>query len=109
MIGYAEKINKYKAKPISELITIKNERLIVRTAGLVSKIRKIFTKNGQPMIFATIEDLEQKSLEVVVFTSVLEKTSAVWSENNVVIIEGRISVRDGQAKMICDNAKKLEA
>ena len=109
LIGYAEKINKYKAKPISELITIKNERLIVRTAGLVSKIRKIFTKNGQPMIFATIEDLEQKSLEVVVFTSVLEKTSAVWSENNVVIIEGRISVRDGQAKMICDNAKKLEA
>jgi len=109
LIGYAEKINTYKAKPISELITIKNERLIVRTAGLVSKIRKIFTKNGQPMIFATIEDLEQKSLEVVVFTSVLEKTSAVWNENNVVIIQGRMSVRDGQAKMICDNAKKLEA
>lgn len=109
MSGYAEKINAYKAKPIAELMSIKNERLIVRTAGLVSKVRKIFTKSGQPMLFATIEDLAQKSLEIVVFTSVLEKTAPVWNENNVIIVQGRMSVRDGQAKMICDNAKKLEA
>jgi DNA polymerase-3 subunit alpha len=109
MSGYAEKIAAYKAKPIVELMSIKNEHLIVRTAGLVSKVRKIFTKSGQPMLFATIEDLAQKSLEVVVFTSVLEKTAAVWNENNVVIVQGRMSVRDGQAKMICDNAKRLEA
>jgi DNA polymerase-3 subunit alpha len=109
MTGYTEKINAYKAKPIADLMSIKNERLIVRTAGLVSKVRKIFTKNGQPMIFATIEDAAQKSLEVVVFTSVLEKTAPVWNENNVIIVQGRMSVRDGQAKMICDNAKRLEA
>ena len=109
MANYADKINAYKAKPIAELMTIKNERLIVRTAGLVSKVRKIFTKSGQPMLFATIEDLAQTSLEVVVFTSVLEKTASVWTENNVVIVQGRMSVRDGQVKMICDNAKKLEA
>jgi DNA polymerase-3 subunit alpha len=107
--SYAEKIKAYNAKPIAELMGITNEHLILRTAGLVSKVRKIFTKSGQPMLFATIEDLSQKSLEVVVFTSVLEKTVPVWTENNVVVIQGRMSVRDGQAKMICDNAKRLES
>ncbi len=106
---YAEKIAAYKAKPIADVVSITNERLIIRTAGLVSKIRKILTKTGQPMLFATIEDLAQSSLEIVVFNSVLEKTIPVWIENNVVIVQGRMSTRDGQAKMICDNAKKLEA
>ncbi len=108
LTGYAEKIKKYNAKPLAELAAVTNENLVVRAAGLVSKVRKIFTKSGQPMLFATIEDAAQKSLEIVVFTSVLEKTVPVWIENNIVIIQGRISVRDGQAKMICDNAKKLE-
>ena len=109
MSGYAERINAYKAKSIADCMLIKNERLIVRTAGLVSKVRKIFTKSGQPMLFATIEDLSQKSLEVIVFNSVLEKTVSVWNENNIIIVQGRMSVRDGQVKMICENAKRLEA
>ena len=64
MANYEDKINAYKAKPIAELMTIKNERLIVRTAGLVSKVRNIFTKSGQPMLFATIEDLAQTRLKL---------------------------------------------
>lgn len=95
------------AKSIAELMSITNERLIVRTAGVVTKLRKIVTKNGQPMIFATIEDTSQKPLEVVVFNSVLEKTAAAWAENVPVIVQGKISPRDGEVKMICDNAKRL--
>ena len=37
-------------------MSITDERHIVRTAGIVSKVKKIFTKCGQPMLFATIED-----------------------------------------------------
>ena len=105
---YAEKLKAYKAKPIAEISLIKNEHLILRVAGIISKINKIFTKNGQPMLFATIEDSSQKSIEIVVFNSVLEKTISVWKENNVVIVQGRISNKDGQVKMICDNAKQLQ-
>jgi DNA polymerase-3 subunit alpha len=105
---YAEKIKAYKAKSIAEIILVKNEHLILRVAGIISKINKIFTKNGQPMLFATIEDSSQKSIEIVVFNSVLEKTISVWKENNVVIVQGRVSNKDGQVKMICDNAKQLQ-
>ena len=81
---------------------------MVRTAGIVTKMRKIITKNGQPMIFATIEDLAQQNLEVVVFNSVLEKTASVWAENTPVIVEGKMSERDSEMKMICEKAKRLE-
>ncbi len=107
LTAHAEKLKAAGVKPIAELIAIKNERLIVRTAGVITKLRKIITKNGQPMIFATIEDASQKPLEVVVFNSVLEKTAPAWVMNAAIIVQGRISPRDGEAKLICDNAKRL--
>jgi DNA polymerase-3 subunit alpha len=109
MTNFTTAIEHYKCKPISEILTITDEKKIYRTAGLVSKVKKIFTKSGQPMIFATIEDASGgQSIEVVVFNSVLEKTSAAWTENACVIVDGRVSHRDGETKMLCENAKKLE-
>jgi DNA polymerase III alpha subunit len=72
-------------------------------------MKKIFTKSGQPMIFATIEDnVSGQSIEVVVFNSVLEKTSSVWLENACVIVDGHVSRRDGEVKLLAENAKRLE-
>jgi DNA polymerase-3 subunit alpha len=106
--AHAQTIAYYKAKPIAELMSNKSGAAIVRTAGIVTKMRKIITKNGQPMIFATIEDLARQNLEVVVFNSVLEKTMSVWAENAPVVVEGKMSERDGEMKMICEKAKRLE-
>jgi DNA polymerase-3 subunit alpha len=109
MTNHAATIEHYKCKPISEIAAQTDEKKIYRTAGLVSKVKKIFTKSGQPMIFATIEDGSgSQSIEVVVFNSVLEKTSAAWAENACVIVDGRVSHRDGETKMLCENAKRLE-
>jgi DNA polymerase-3 subunit alpha len=108
LTAHAEKIAYYRAKPIADLIAVKDEKKMLRTYGVVSKVKKIFTKSGQPMIFATIEDLAQQSIEVVVFNSVLEKTAAAWAVNNAVVLDGRISRRDNEIKIICENAKKLE-
>jgi DNA polymerase-3 subunit alpha len=107
MTKHAETIKLARARTIPDLMTIKNENLVVRTCGLVSKIKKIITKSGQAMIFVTLEDQFQKPIEVVVFNSVLEKTQKVWEENHIVLVQGRMSFRDGQAKFLCDNAKRL--
>jgi len=108
--SYKESIAHYKARSIADAVAAMNEpKKMIRTAGLVSKIQKITTKTGQPMIFATIEDnTSGQPLEIVVFNSVLEKTAPVWMENACVIVDGRMSSRDGQPKMICENAKRLE-
>ncbi len=48
LAAHAETTESVGVKPIAELMAMKNERLLVRTAGVVSKMRKIFTKSGQP-------------------------------------------------------------
>jgi DNA polymerase-3 subunit alpha len=108
LTAYQARIDYYRARPIADLASITDEKKMVRTAGVVSKMKKITTKSGQPMIFATIEDQHQQSIEVVVFNSVLEKTAAAWVENNPVILDGRISRRDNELKIICENAKRLQ-
>lgn len=104
---HTEKIKKSQAQSIDEVRLIKSENRIIRIAGVVSGIKKITTKNGQPMIFATIEDFSPTPLEVVVFNSIYEKTSALWENNNVLVVQGRMSLRNGETKLICDQAIKL--
>ena len=107
MTKHAETIKLARARTIPDCMAMKSESQVIRTCGLVSKIKKIITKSGQAMIFATIEDTSQKPLEVVVFNSVLEKTAKAWEQNNIVLVQGHMSFRDGEAKLICDNAKRL--
>lgn len=106
---YLKKIQNLKTKTVNELREIKNENITLKTAGLISKIQKVMTKTGQPMMFVQIEDFSPKPLEVIVFNNTLQKTMSVWQENNVVLIQGRMSWRNGEAKMICNTAQKLEA
>ncbi len=107
--SFKEKIAASHARTLSELRAIKNENLIIRAAGLVSTIKKILTKNGDAMMFATIEDFSPQPLEVVIFPKTLAKTEAAWHENNIVLLQGKMSWRGGEPKIICDDAKKLEA
>lgn len=96
-------------RTLDELRGIKNEKLLFRTGGLISQIKKIVTKNGQPMVFVTIEDFSPKPMEVLVFNSTLQNTANVWDANNIVVLEGHISWKDDEPKIICERAKRLEA
>ncbi len=105
--SYKEKLKELKTSSIEEVCAKNKENASVRIAGTIGEIKKILTKSGQPMIFAKIEDLSLKSLEVVVFNDTLAKTITVWKENNVVAIRGKMSWRNGEPKMICENAIQL--
>lgn len=106
---YKERFKEIKARPLAELRTMTNENMIYRTAGLVSQIKKITTKSGQPMLFVQLEDFSPKPMEMVVFARTLEKTGNVWQEGNIVVIEGKISTRDAEAKLIVERAQTLDA
>ncbi|RJP44613.1 DNA polymerase III subunit alpha [Candidatus Parcubacteria bacterium] len=105
---HGDRIKRANVRPIAELLQSKDGSSPVRVAGVVSKIRKILTKSGQPMVFVTIEDFSPKTLEVVVFNNTLEKTMPAWKEGNVVLIQGKMSSRNGERKLICEAAKKLD-
>jgi len=99
------KILEKKSTKISEL----NSRFInqrVKIGGIISRIKKIITKNGKSMLFMTLEDLTDK-IEVVVFPGVIERNPIVFRENKIVLISGRINERDGNQKLICENIEEI--
>jgi len=107
--AYEMEMLRLKAFPITKARAVMNDHESVRVVGLLASIKKITTKGGQPMVFATLEDFSPEPLEVVVFNSIYEATRAVWEPNRVIAVAGRISRRDNEPKLICEKAKVLEA
>lgn len=78
----------------------------VKVAGFISKIVSITTKMGQPMLFVTIQDFDANT-EILIFSDVLDKTKSIWVEGNVVLVAGKISLRNNESKIICSSAKQI--
>ena len=79
-----------------------------RICGFVSRRTVKQTKDGQLMLFLTVED-RTGGIECVVFPKGAAKFSSDVEENKAVVIEGRLSSRDGEdeIKLLVDNAYPL--
>lgn len=78
----------------------------IRIAGVINTIKKIITQKGEVMLFVKIEDTYD-SVETIVFPSVYNTSKENWIEGNIVIINGIISNKDGEFKVICNEVKAL--
>lgn len=65
----------------------------VKYAGIITSIKKKYTKNNKLMAFVTIEDLYGQT-EIIVFENVYLKAGKVLTEENIVLVEGRLSIRE---------------
>ena len=65
----------------------------VKYAGIISNIKKKYTKNNTLMAFVTIEDL-YGTTEVIVFESCYQKSTNYLMVDNVVLVTGRLSIRE---------------
>ena len=72
-----------------------NDGQIVKYAGIISSIKKKYTKNNKLMAFITIEDL-YGSAEVIVFENAYQNAVNSLIVDNVVIVEGRLSIREDE-------------
>ncbi|MDI6717675.1 MAG: DNA polymerase III subunit alpha [Patescibacteria group bacterium] len=113
--GYTHTLTANKVKPIKNLLQIENtgngnkyNGTNHRVAGIIMGIKKIVTKAGKPMLFAKLQDFSDE-IEVVVFTDVLSKNPDFWTENNLLIVEGRLSWNGDSAepKLICQGTIEL--
>jgi DNA polymerase-3 subunit alpha len=66
----------------------------VKIGGMVSAAKKIRTRSGSVMMFATIDDLEG-NIEVRVFEKALTAAEGALAEDNIVIVRGRVDHMDG--------------
>jgi len=78
----------------------------IRVGGVILSVKKILTKKGQPMLFVKLEDLTDK-IEVIVFSSTIEKNPTAFQENKIVFITGRIDTWNNTKKIICENIEEI--
>ena len=65
----------------------------VRIAGIITSIKKKYTKNNKIMAFVTIEDLYGEE-QIMVFENVYNESIDLLYEESMVFIEGRVSIRE---------------
>ncbi len=74
---------------------------IVRVAGLVTKIRQHQTKNGKPMAFATIEDI-QGTIDLVLFPNTWREYAELVRFDEIIYVRGKADANGGDTKVLVD-------
>ena len=75
--------------------------------GIISEFKRMSTKSGSTMGYATVEDV-YGAIEVVVFPKVFDKSRTVLNKEEIVAVSGRIQFKDGVPQIIADDVKKLD-
>ena len=71
----------------------------VKYAGTITSIKKKYTKKNTIMAFVTVEDL-YGSAEIIVFDSIYNRVSNILFEENIVLVEGRLSIKEDESPRI---------
>jgi DNA polymerase-3 subunit alpha len=74
----------------------------VKFIGVLNSVKKKVTKRDDIMAFCGIEDLYGE-IEMIVFPKVLAQYMTLINANNVVLVEGRISVKDDEIKLLAES------
>ena len=74
----------------------------VKIAGIITSIKKKFTKTNRIMAFVTIEDLYGQA-EIIAFENAYLTAKDSLIEENIVLIKGRLSIREEEKTSIIAN------
>ena len=76
----------------------------VTYAGIITSIKKKYTKNNKIMAFITIEDL-YGTAEIIAFENTVINSSKSLIEENIVTVTGRLSIREDDSATIIANER----
>ena len=82
------------------------ERVVV--GGIMSQVKKLRTKKGDPMVFATLEDLSG-SVELVIFADTLEECADAVQQDAVVLVKGKLDHKDAARTCVVVSTVELFA
>lgn len=87
----------YKVEAIADVPFEKNQTIMGKIIG----IRKIQTKNNQPMAFVTLMD-ETDELSLVIFPNKYSKYLKILKKDSVLIAKGKVELKNSQKQMLID-------
>ncbi len=80
----------------------------VLVAGMVASVSHLFTKDRRPFVSAVLEDLNGR-VEVMAWTQVYESTRELWQEGNILLVEGKVRLRDDRVQLNCNSVSQYQA
>ncbi len=81
----------------------------VKYVGIISSVKKKYTKSNKLMAFITVEDL-YGSAEIIAFENAYQSASNILVNENVVVVEGRLSIReDEDVKIVANTIKEFSS
>jgi DNA polymerase-3 subunit alpha len=80
----------------------------VTVGGIVTECKKIRTKSGSQMMFATLDDVEGQ-VEMLVFKADQAESATIIAPDAIVVVRGRIDHKDrGETKLVVQEAERFE-
>jgi len=74
-------------------LTDRRDKDLVTVGGIITEAKRIRTRNGDPMMFATLDDLVG-AVEMLVFGKALAEHEALLGLDQVVIVKGRVDHKE---------------
>jgi len=96
---------KYISVPFAELKDHLGQ--VVTLTGMVTSMKRISTKNGDPMLFIGFAD-HTAEIEAIVFPKTLKATMHVWQEDAFLHIKGKVDDKDGTVKLLVEEARTFK-
>jgi DNA polymerase-3 subunit alpha len=94
--------------PLSE-VERRRDGEVVTVGGLVASLKQLTTKKGEPMVFATLEDVTG-SIEIVAFNSSYQQARDLLVQDRVLIVKGRVDHKQaGETKLVALEITGFEA
>jgi DNA polymerase-3 subunit alpha len=80
----------------------------VKVGGMITESKKIKTRSGSTMMFATLDDLEG-AVEIVVFEKALAAAEGVIADDAIVLVRGRVDHKEaGKVCIIVQDVDKFD-
>jgi DNA polymerase-3 subunit alpha len=80
----------------------------VTVGGMIAEAKRIRTKKGDPMMFATLDDLEGQ-VELLVFNSAYASNEGKLDTDRIVVVRGRVDHKEqGETKLVAQDVELFE-
>jgi DNA polymerase-3 subunit alpha len=107
LAGIGDQLRRKVDRPLAELERCRDGEIVV-VGGIVSAVKALTTKKGDPMVFLRLDDLTG-SAEAVVFNSVYAASRELCETDRVLVMKARVDHKEGESKLIAIEVTEFEA
>jgi DNA polymerase-3 subunit alpha len=104
LMGFEGALSRHTDSSLSDMREediVAGDRSPVRTVGgVVTDLRRSYTKKGDLMARFVLEDL-QAAMEVFVFPKTMAEYGALIESDSILVIKGRLDTREEEPKIVC--------